>query len=369
MSSVATTVQARRQNLVSSSIAGLALNVFVPTCRIDLADQHTEHAHARHGSLEGLGHAHHSILLSMNRGSRVATMNAQADWRKRLAAAREDAGTIFVEHEMPLGDMVSRAAEPLLGRLAPAGNLVINCQSTRESVFGSSNAGRILSEASRSGLGFTIGQRGLVGGLQALEAVLVLGRNARFSGSALVCAGDRWIDIYPRILGDWAMLSDGAAAAAFTLTDGIQANVWVINDRVSCHPLDSGAARERVVPRLHEELVERLSSFVERVQMQRAGSLAIASPRICGTLGEDVEASLAARHPFIVAGAPNERPHFGAANVLINLHRSVERHRHAHGHETEVAMRAPQGYLVWDCDPSGLFGAVIVEQSAFDTVN
>lgn len=348
---------------VSGSIAGLALNVLVPSCRFDLADERVEAVHARHGSLEGMGGAHHSILLAMNRGNRVATMNAQARWRERLVREWHGEGTVFVEHDMPLGDMVSRAAEPLLGRLAPAGNLVVNCQSTRESVFGSSNAGRILAEAARSGLGFTVGQRGLVGALQALETVLVLGRNSRFSGSALLCAGDRWIDIYPRILGDWAMLSDGAAAAAFTMTPGGSANLWVINDRVTRYAIGADDVQvSKPSARLHGELVERLSAFVDSVSARIAGPLAIASPRICGSLGEDVEAALAARFPFVLGDASFERPHFGAANALINLHRSFARHLAADEAE-------PGGYLVWDCDPSGLFGALAVTRSAFDTVN
>lgn len=347
---------------VSGSIAGLALNVLVPSCRFDLADERVEAAHARHGSLEGMGGAHHSILVAMNRGNRVATMNAQADWRKRLVREWHGDGTVFVEHEMPLGDMVSRAAEPLLGRLAPAGNLVVNCQSTRESVFGSSNAGRILSEAARSGLGFTVGQRGLVGGFQALETVLVLGRNGRFSGSALLCAGDRWIDIYPRILGDWAMLSDGAAAAAFTIENGPDANLWVINDRVARYAIGNDAFGEGLVACLRVELVERLSAFVDTVAAHIDGPLAIASPRICGSLGEDVEASLVERGLCVGASASSERPHFGAANALINLHRSFIQPR-------DAAQRQPGGYLVWDCDPSGLFGALAVARSAFDTVN
>lgn len=351
------------QSPVSGSIAGLALNVLVPSCRIDLADPLSESAHARHGSLEGLGEAHHSILASMNRGSRGATMNAQAGWRKDLAGAPGDAATIFVEHDMPLGDMVSRAAQPLLRKLAATGNLVINCQSTRESVFGSSNAGRILNDASCSGLGFTVGQRGLVGAIQALETALVLGRNGRFPGSALLCAGDRWIDIYPRILGNWASLSDGAAAAAFTMTAQAHPNLWVVNDRVAPHALAAGFSPGRSAQRMHDELVGRLSAFIDEVQPYRSASLAIVSPRICGTLGEDVAASLASRYAFMASGVAPDRPHFGAANALMNLHRALAQHRQS---APDVA---PGGYLVWDCDPSGLFGAIVVDSSAFETVH
>ncbi len=353
------------QALVSSSISGLSINVIVPSCRIDLADQHAQTLHARHGTLGDLAEAHHSITLAMSRGNCVATMDAQAGWRKHLATQQGDTGaSIFIEHEMALGDMVSCAAEPLLGKLAPSGNLVINCQSTRESsIFGSSNAGRILSEASSNGLGFTAGQRGLVGGLQALEIAFVLGRNDRFSGSALICTGERWIDIYPRILGSWAMLSDGAAAAGFKIRRCADANVWVTNDRVSEFSLFDDVSRERSTDRLRSELTERLSMFIDAVQEQRSGSLAVISPRICGSLGEDVAAELAARYAFVATGEPCERAHFGAANVLINLQRSYKRHWHG------ASGGVPTGYLVWDCDPSGLFGAVVVDQSAFESVS
>ncbi|GLU33369.1 hypothetical protein WKR88_24900 [Trinickia caryophylli] len=350
---------------VSGSVSGLALNTLVPACRHDLADEQSNFAHRRHGTLEGLGPAHHLVALALHRGNYAATMEVQPDWRARLVRERDDTGTIFVEHDMPLGDMMSYVAEPLLGRLAPAGNLVINCQSTRESVFGSSNAGRILSEASRSGLGFTVGQRGLVGGIQALEAALVLGRNSRFSGTALLCAGDRWIDIYPRILGKWATLSDGAAAAAFTIRPDAPENLWILNDRVSSYSIDAlaDASHESSVARIHGELVERLSTLIDASSMGRGGLLAIASPSVCGTLGGDVERSLASRYPLIGAGSPPERTHFGSANALINLQRAVG------GHEGTANAYAPDAYLTWDCDPSGLFGAVIVARSAFDTAH
>lgn len=349
---------------VSGSISDLALNTLVPACRLDLADEQANLAHKRHGTLEGLGPAHHLVALALHRGNYVATMDVQRDWRARLARERNDAAPIFVEHEMPLGDMISCVAEPLLGRLAPAGNLVVNCQSTRESVFGSSNAGRILSEASRSGLGFTVGQRGLVGGIQALEAALVLGRNGRFSGTALLCAGDRWIDIYPRILGKWATLSDGAAAAAFKIRPDASENVWILNDRVSSYSLGALAdtSHESSAARIHDELIERLSALIEASPMSRR-SLAIVSPSICGTLGEDVERSLASRYPLLGAGGSPERTHFGSANALINLQHAIGRHEGAAG------VHAPDGYLTWDCDPSGLFGAVIVTRSAFDTAH
>ncbi|AON53761.1 hypothetical protein [Herbaspirillum seropedicae] len=352
---------------VSGSINGLVLNVLVPSWRSDLADHDAEVVHAHHGALEGIGGRHHAILLAMNRGDRIATMNAQAGWRKQFLRQWHGDGTVFVEHEMPLCDMVSRAAEPLLGRLAPTGNLVINCQSTRESVFGSSNAGRILAEAACSGLGFTVGQRGLVGALQALETVLVLGRNRRFSGAALLCAGDRWIDIYPRILGDWAMLSDGAAAAVFMMNQGAQANVWMINDRVTRYVLGTNASavsgeaapREHAL-RLRDDLVERLSSLVEQFAAHRTGPLLIVSPSICGRLGADVEAELIARFSFVVPSGARDRSHFGAANALINLHRSYIEKRFVDDEE-------PGAYLVWDCDPSGLFGALVIASSAFET--
>jgi hypothetical protein len=230
-------------------------------------------------------------------------------------------------------------------------------------VFGSSNAARILSEAARSGLGFTVGQRGLVGAFQALEAMLVLGRNRRFTGTALLCTGDRWIDIYPRILGEWAMLSDGAAAAAFTLDPAAEPNVWVVNDRVTSYPIgeeESGHAWSHRCARLRAELIERLSALVDLLADRVAAPIAIASPRICGGLGDDVEAALAARLGLSVA-ASSDCSHFGVANALINLHRAVRRPHVAGASE-------PGCYLVWDCDPSGLFGAVAVARNAFEPV-
>lgn len=344
---------------VAACISGLQLSVLVPSFRFDLADEHAGPGHLKNCALEGLGPAHHAILLSLAKSDRPATMNAQAQWRRKLASEQNPASVIRVEPEMHLGEMVLRAAEPLLTRLAPAGNLVINCQSTRESVFGSSNAGRILSEAARGGLGFTVGQRGLVSAFQAVEAAMVLGRSGRFAGSALLCAGDRWIDIYPRVLGDWATLSDGAAAAAFTMSDAGERNMWVTNDRVSRHSIGE-TANPRTLATMRDEIVDRLCAFVDTAWREAPESLRIVSPDVGGALGEQVQARMVSRYRLDGRHSASRRSHFGAANPFINLHLARERTAEPD------ACPATTGYLTWDCDPSGLFGAIIVQDSAFE---
>jgi hypothetical protein len=344
---------------VEGAVYGLTLGVRVPPWKFELANHLWELPVVQQGSLEGLEAVHHSLLQAMHKGNRDQVMASQALWRARLHQTPLGAGTIFVEPVMALADMVSRAAEPLLPMLAVDGNLVISCQSTREAVVGSSHGGRLLCEAAKNGLAFTISQRGLAGSIQAMEVALVLGQSGQYPGVALICAGDRWIDVYPRLLGRWTSLSDGAAAVCFRVGRDAPPNLWILNGRIPEHPLDVGCS-ENAASLIVRDLVEQLSLLVASASDHLTGAISISSPSLCAGLSAIVHSSLLSNFESLFEGPPSESTHFGAANAIINLERAVTFHSASDDRPPIV------GHMVWDCDPSGLFGAVIVGRSALD---
>jgi hypothetical protein len=331
--------------IVSAALNGLSINCYRPDPRARNAGTLP--------TLDAFSRINHQDALRVHGGDHQICMEQQKDWQ-----AKSDADCEYVETKLSISDMVLCAAQPLVSQLVGQSCVAINCQSSRESGYGCATASRLLFETGSRGSSHTVSHCGATGFYMAMEHAILLA-NAENYERLLVSAADRWLDIYPRSLGKWVQLQDGAAVATAELSKGNSTTFSVFNKQTSGCNFMSVVATGLVEPQVVADVTQALKFLVESDPINAIMDIVLVSPSINPIFVESVECSLCSNTEFKFRSGTKPVLHFGCADPLVRLQdAAIDQSRWRPEQETV--------FLLWDFEPNGLLGAALVRSAAFD---
>jgi hypothetical protein len=330
--------------IYSATLKGVKVGRCIPQSATDFKDGQPAPA-----TLDSANKRNHADALRVHIGDLSPCMTHQTTWQKQAA---EFPNVVHIESERTISDMVIAAAMPLKNVIAGGSCVAINCQNTRESGYGCATASRLLFEMESKGSSHTVSHCGVTGPYVALEHALLLAE-AQTVQKIVLCAGERWLDIYPRILGHWTQFSDGAAVAVSEISFGSAPNMWVSNCSIGPGDFMETIETGEVKTELVEQVVSALNRLISGAGVSEFASLDVLSPSVSARFVNDVEFGLSKTHGAKVSHIGKPKRHFGGADALFRMY------------DAGAGTSRGQNYLIWDLEPSGLLGAALFKGSCF----
>ena len=330
-------------SVFAASLHNLKISCWLPTL--------TGQTDSQNACLDQQSAANFNTILNANHGNLKKLIEAQERWRgtEQIRA--------LVEPEKSISEMATAAARPLQHLLKNRPCISINCQSTRGNGYGHATMTRVLKEIGTAGQGHTTSHRGTTNFYAALEQAIVLAAFEKADG-ILISAVDRWLGANPRVLGKWAVFSDGAALAYAEVTSAVPANCWVLNANISpCNVWNTyeiGCCPEAV----RHEISTHLQCLTACLSGQDDIELTILPPCIGQGFTEAVDGHLCSTSDLKAQSAGRPDYHFCSADALFRLASAAKAMFKTPG---QIRRRA---FLVWDFEPQGLLGAAIIMQDA-----
>lgn len=339
----------------SFSICDAAVSTFTPQRSVDLHDAERYRDLCASIALDKRAQVNFDDALRSHAGDLLQFRRNQAAWADQRAG---DAVRVFVEPELSVSDMVIAALDKMTPRRRTGGPaIVVNCQNAREVAYSHSTASRAIHHLGQSGISFSTGHCGLVGSFQALEVALQLAQADR-TGSVVLLAGDRWANVYPRVLGDWPVLSDGAAAMTLSLQAGGQPTLHLLLKNLERPDRGTLTKAEDEGDTLCRDICEKLLLLIGAAGLPEKTSIRVMSPATTAGVARRVEARLTSTKRCFPMMAAGPQAHFGVADPLFRLQRAMA--------DLHQGAAIQTGWtLVWDFDPSGILGACLVSNAVF----
>jgi hypothetical protein len=336
-------------DIYSATLKGMTVGCCIPQAVADFRDGKIETA-----TLDAAGKRNHADALRVHNGDLTLCMARQEAWQKNSQ------GVIHIESVRSISDMIISAATPMKSLIASDPCVVVNCQNTRESGYGCATASRLLFEMGCKGSSHTVSHCGVTGPYVALEQALLLAE-AQNAQKIVLCAGERLLDIYPRILGHWAEFSDGAAVAVSEVSFGNVPNVWVSNCSISPGDFMETIEAGEVKAELVDQVVSALDRVIWSAGISEFASLNVLSPSVSAQFVNDVEFALSRNRIVEFSHVGKLKRHFGGADALFRMYDA----RISTCTNTCTGAPREQNYLIWDFEPSGLLGAALFNRSCF----
>lgn len=304
------------------------------------------------GGLDADSKINHAEVMRAQEGNMKICLARQDDWRKGHNISRT---TLHAESNLTISEMIVAATHSLRSKIQGSDCIAVNSQNTRDSGYGYATAARMLFEAGCSGPSHTASHRGVTGLYLALEHAILLGTFEK-KEKIIVTAGERWLDIYPRLLGNWTCFSDGASALVANLTRRDPATAWVLNATVDLSDFSSSVETGRVSNGEVKQIAHALRTLIVASSLVKGAKVHVLSPGVGKDFCDEVVGKLRKGGDIDVRHDNTSTSYFGSADALIRLNR-FQQNWNFEAEQSECC-------LIWDFEPNGLLGAFLILDAA-----